>query len=67
MKQREMETLEEYLRKYGGQILPPGHPSSRMAQMVMDRLLSVIRAGDTAWEVVVIDDPNIVGAKAVLG
>lgn len=62
-----MQHHERLLREYRGKILPSGHPSSRMVQMVIDRLAPVTGAGDVSWEAVVIDDPDTVNAFVTSG
>ena len=61
------EIHQQLLRQYGRQILPSGHPSSRMVQTVLDRLIPVSGALGLSWEVVVIDDPKMMNAFVTPG
>lgn len=58
---------EQLLQQYGTQIFPSRHPSSQMVQRVMERLTPVSGAGGASWEVVVIDDPEMVNAFVIPG
>lgn len=50
---------KDVLRKCGDAVLPSSHPLSRMVRTVLDRLTTVSGVEGVAWEVVVIDAPDI--------
>lgn len=62
-----MQQHKQLLQQYGGRILPPSHPTSRMVQGVLDRLGPVSGGGDVSWEAVVIDDPDTINAFVTSG
>ena len=46
------------MRKYGRDVLPPSHPSSRMVNKVLGRLVAAAGLEGQKWEVKVIDDSD---------
>lgn len=61
------QVTQQILHQYKSQILPASHPSTRMAQRVLERLLPVSGIGEGSWNIAVIDDPNMLNAFVVPG
>lgn len=55
------------LREYGKQVLPPQHPSSRLVNSVMTRLIPAAGLEGQDWEVRVINDPDQKNAFVIPG
>ena len=49
---------EGVMQQFGRQVLPPGHPYSRMVNKVLARLIPAAGLDGQKWEVKVIDDPE---------
>ncbi len=55
------------MQQFGNRILPPSHPSSRLVNRVMSRLIPVSGLAEQQWEVRVIDDPEQKNAFVIPG
>ncbi|KAI9702455.1 MAG: hypothetical protein M1836_000935 [Candelina mexicana] len=58
---------EHLLHQYQGQLLPPWHPSSKLVQKVLDRLIPHSGLHNLDWQIHVIDDPNEKNAFVIPG
>ncbi|KAI9882613.1 MAG: hypothetical protein M1823_005640 [Watsoniomyces obsoletus] len=58
---------QQILSQFQHKMLPSWHPSSRMVQRVMDRLIPASGLNDAKWEVHVIDDPTQKNAFVIPG
>ncbi|KAI9786974.1 MAG: hypothetical protein M1835_002911 [Candelina submexicana] len=58
---------EHTLHEFEGQMLPPWHPSSKLVQKVLDRLIPHSGLHNLDWQIHVIDDPNEKNAFVIPG
>jgi len=61
------QSLQGVMQQFGNRILPPSHPSSRLVNRVMSRLIPVSGLAEQEWEVRVIDDPEQKNAFVIPG
>lgn len=57
LEKRGQDGFQMIMQEFGGRVLPPNHPYSRLVNRVLQRLIPASGLDGLKWEVRVIDDP----------